>query len=670
MIAVLLNLLWGVVVTLSFAALGRLLARGIWPKRCDDFFLTAGWGMAGMVILGGMLNLFGVARSSSLVVLVIALVVLEALLSWRIVRRRSTDDHSSTAVAACEPKERLAALWVVCVGLLAAFKYASSLTVDFSKPDDLPAYLFQLVRLLQTGSIGSDPFSDRQLLSLNGQIFLIALVCSVCPVKYAFVADPGICWILIGGLTWSIIRYDLRGTIRDASLFTSLVYLVDVPYLNLSGYLTGGVLYLTLIRTSYLGIGEQGKLCRGALFVLALIIAALCALKTTYVGYAGLYMVAWFALRTSRTPIIALMWELFLVGIITVGLLLSWMYQQYLSGGTFFYPFLGNGFHISGPGFEAFRDSLTVRAKATIYYLASGHAIPALLGLILLVCNPFPEDRDRWRVLLASLLSASVGSLVIAFYMATNALVRYTLAFLYVALIPVGLFGFFTPRLSHSRVALTFCLVGFVGLHWENIHTTAAELVEFVKTPGPGRPYNDEDLAQIHRAQASIPPGKRILAWVHRGFLFDFTRNPIWNLDQGMTSPPPGLPVSSDRAAIRRFLAQQTRDFPPSCPADEMISYLRQTGIDFVVFERGEGTIWAEIPANIPPKPYWNRMIHSFARLISEALMTLRSQCKSVYDDGDMFVLDVSSAGRAAVPPRLDSARYRAGASVTSESTH
>ncbi len=655
MISVLLNLLWGLVVTLSFAALGRILARGFWPERRDDFFLTAGWGMAGMVILGGFLNLFGLARASALVVLVIAVIVLETLLTLRMVLRTRKEALSSTELTASEPKERWATLWVVSVVLLAAFKYASSLTVEFNEPDDFPVYLFQAARLLQTGSIGLDPFSDRQLLSLNGQTFLLALVCSVSPVKYAFVLDPGTCWIVLGGLTWSIVRHDLKGSIRDASLFTGLVYMAGIPFINLAGYLTGAVLYLTLIRTSYLGIRAQGALAWGSQFMLALTIASLCALKSTYIVFVGLYMLAWFSLRISRSFIFTLARESFVIGIAAIVLLLPWMYQQYRSGGTFFYPYLGKGFHVSGPGFSYFEDSLTARFKGLIYYLASGHAVPALFGLILLVFNPFREDRDRWRVLLASVFGAAVGSLGLAFYLAgLSAVIRYAGAFLYVSLIPVGLFGFLAPRLSRSRAALAFCLVGFVGLYWDNLHSKASALVQFVKTPGPGSAYSAQDLAQLRRAQASVPPGKRILAWVERGFLLDFTRNPTCNLDLGMISPPPGLPVSADVNALRSFLQQRTPNFPPHCPADDMISYLQHAGIDFVMYQYFQGRR-IDDHATKPPTQYIQWMVRTFETLLCEDLTILRSRCKVVYDDGDVFVLDVSSPGRNSDPTKLSS---------------
>jgi len=72
MIALPLNLAWGLVVLLSFVALGRIMARVVRPAGSWDISMAAGWGMAGMVALGGWLNLLGLARASVLMALVLS----------------------------------------------------------------------------------------------------------------------------------------------------------------------------------------------------------------------------------------------------------------------------------------------------------------------------------------------------------------------------------------------------------------------------------------------------------------------------------------------------------------------------------------------------------------------------------------------------------------------
>src|ERR1700722_7035030 len=75
----LLNLGWGLIVLLSFAGLGRILARVTVPDGRPDLGLASGWGLAGMTILGGLLNLLGISRSSILIALVFAVIIVSLL---------------------------------------------------------------------------------------------------------------------------------------------------------------------------------------------------------------------------------------------------------------------------------------------------------------------------------------------------------------------------------------------------------------------------------------------------------------------------------------------------------------------------------------------------------------------------------------------------------------
>ena len=67
------------------------------------------------------------------------------------------------------------------------------------QPFDDPAYTLFPNRMLQTGAIGIDPFSDRLTASaLGGESFLQALVLAVLPVEYIHVVDPGLAYLAMG----------------------------------------------------------------------------------------------------------------------------------------------------------------------------------------------------------------------------------------------------------------------------------------------------------------------------------------------------------------------------------------------------------------------------------------------------------------------------------------
>ena len=533
------------------------------------------------------------------------------------------------------------------LALLITIKYATSLGSHFNINDDQPAYLLQLSRMLQTGSIGRDPFSLRQLLSLNGQTFLLGLVGSVSPLKYAFLLDPGICWIMIAGLTWFFVRRDLGGSIRDSCVATGLVLMSGFHFqLNLGGNLTGAVLYLTLFRIAYRGCGDEGILNGRSLLLLACTVAALCALKMTFLMYGVLFLVSWYGSRMLSSPRFTVVRELSLIGLVTLALLLPWMWQQYRSGGTPLYPFLGKGSHQSSPSLELVGDSVTNKAKFALYYAAApAEAMPVIFGLFFLACEPW-EDRCRWRIFFASLFSILIISLTLAFQLVSEAVSRYIHPVVYAGLIPLGLYGFFRRRSSNAGTGLALCLAMFVGARWENLHTSMMRLDDFRCTGPYGFLFRDEVVQRIRKAQATIPPGKRILASVEDGYLLDLARNPTWSLDLlGMASPPPGLPITTDPAAVQDFILHRTTALPAPCPSRQVLDYLGHVGIDFLLFQRGNGSTWY---LRSQHERSWgmqftftDRVIHANAKLVHTQLLELMSKCPKLYDDGDMVVLDL-----------------------------
>ena len=656
MIPLLWNAAWGIIVLLSFVASGRILARLVAPGSFIDAPLAAGWGMAALVALGGWLNLFSVARSPILVALVLAVIFVDLLCGRRGLPVVGGDNSSSDPVPPGRPKGWEESFWIALLVLLVAVKYVTSVGRTFNDYDDQPAYLLQTARMLQTGSIGLDPFSERQLYSLNGQIFLLSLIGSVSPPKYAFLLDPGICWIMLAGLTWSIGRRDARASTATSSLLTGLVLMCRVPYgMNLGGHLTGTVLHLTLVRTAYRCCGPGGKLERGPLFLLALTLAGLCALKSTFLVFAAGFVVVWYGLRMWNSPGVAVLREFSSIGFLVSVLLLPWMWQQYLSGETPLYPFLGRGYHGSGIGAEPYDASTAFRAKAAIYFLSDGQVVPVFAALFLACLGPCPEDRTRRRVLIASLLSVSIGSLALAFMMGKHpAISRYTQPFLFAALIPAGMIGFSSTPPSRRGMALALCLATFVGYQWDNLHTDLAALQAFLRTGPYGWLVEDEHEAkQIREAQAVIPPGKRIVASVQNGFLLDFVRNPIWSLDNvGTTSPPPGIPIAADRGALRDFLAAPDQPSPSVEFGAEMLDYLRHAGGEFLVIQRRTSALSSTFDEIAKSPFYCLRMIHIYNKLAYQNFANLIRGRTALYDDGDMVVLDLQSGGKVSEPRR------------------
>ncbi len=259
--------------------------------------------MGGMVVVGGWLNRLGIARADVLLALVLGVIILDALCEARTILRGGRRDRLPESVPVGSGSERDAWLWGLAVVALISFRYVASLGVIFSVGDDKSAYLSQVARLVETGSVGLDPFSSRQLFSLNGQSFLLGLMCSGSSLRFLHLLDPGVGWIVIGGTTWSIVRKELGRSTRHASVLTALVLMAGQPHdMNLSEHLTGAVLYLTVVRTAWRFAVDGALFARGPMVLLAISLAGLGSVKTTFFLFALLFAACWYGLRMLHSP--------------------------------------------------------------------------------------------------------------------------------------------------------------------------------------------------------------------------------------------------------------------------------------------------------------------------------------------------------------------------------
>lgn len=653
-----LSLTWGLVVLLALMCLGRLLARVLLPSDRPDPFLTAGWGLAAMIGLGGALNLLGLARAPILILLITTIILADLLSTWL------TRDQSQELNPARFPFA-FGAYWksltwrerggLLALATLVAVKYASCLGFSLNFWDDKHAYLAEATRMLQTGSIGDNPFSERQIISLNGQVFLNGLFLSVAPSTYAFVMDPGICWIMIAGFTWVILRNDLNASTLVSCVLTAVVLMVRIPeyspfgmVLNLGGNLSGAVLMLTALRTSYLGLTQGERLALPWLLLLSMTLAGLCAIKTTFLVVAVIFTGTWYGLRLLSSRRYDVAFEFVIVGIFTTALLSPWMLQQYHSGGTLLYPFLGHGTHIVTPELANFGGPFRYKLIALAEFSCSGLMIPGIIAMFLLGNMALREPRDLLRSSWAMLVAAIITSMIVTYQggiqNSTN-FHRYVQPILYVALIPAGLVG--VIRLQPSSIGLAICLAVFIGNQWTDMPNLIRPIISIIRGTEPDfRFFTEAELTRIHQAQQAIPPGAKVLVSCSSISQLDFNRNTIWNLDfPGMCSPGSSMPLPAKFDELISFIEDYSKSLPTPLPCNELRVYLRQTGVEYLIFSQEPNIAINEGPINWFPR--WPRIVKTLGVLYSEQLKELITECPIVYAEGEITVIDLSAPRHA-----------------------
>jgi hypothetical protein len=661
MFQVSLTLVWGLVLLASCVAMGRLLARAFDRALLGDAPLMAGLGMAGFVVVGGVLNLAYLATSGMLIGLMVVPIVVEGMVTLR-GRRPAAEPSPAGEASGVGGRWDLAAF--ASIGLLfmtLTIRYVLSLGHQIHKSDDLPFYLPEIVKLLQTGSLGVEPYLFRQMSTLNGQSLLSALGCCVVPLEYAHLVDPAVCWIILGGLVYNFLRRDLGLPIPLSGLLAAVSLLFRIAESNLGGQMSGPTLMVTAARLLFTAMPVSADPPRGRPILAGLVLASLASLKSTMLIYAVVFVAFW-PLLSPRWKASTIVGRGLLLGLSTFLFLSPWLIQQYLSSGTPLYPILGKGHLFANHGFpfEIREEGLLSRIKYVIMYAASGYVFAPLVAMLAMAVCFASSPSALSGTLLATSLSGVLGSYLIAFMITqSGGTYRYTSTMLYVSCMLPGLLGIsMAARGGRVGLVLAAALFMAMGVNWPEdkrssfVRLRARVLGQKWYPTSYFDALPDPDYeAKIRRVQSMTEPGERILAGVTDATSLDFRRNPIWNFDMiGLMSPPPGLPLTHDWKGLESAVERMGHGIPPAGPVAEFRDFLASSGVDYVLFERDPHAVYY-LDVDIVHSPTgitrFERMCHIVIRLTHENLLNLARDRHPVFDDGNMILLDMRQARRS-----------------------
>lgn len=604
--------------SLSCLGWGALVRSWIAPRARSEPGLVAAWGMAFLAVSGGVFSLLGAAGAPLLRSCGILGVVLGA---WWADRYR----RALPAGAGLRAPSRWARVAAVSLGAAICLRLLAAAFQELNAHDDFHAYLVFPIRMMATGGLASEPFSERRLLVLGGQPFLQALQLTWLPWRFANLTDLGLGWLILMGLVGG--HMVERGVLPAAALLVLLALQYErPPVVNLSSTVTAAALQYALLRTWCLE-PPVGRRLRVAM--LAWTIAGLCSLKSSLVvgvvaGLASLW------LGTEREERRGRLVEAALASLAAGLLLLPWMVQLHASSGTWFYPLLGRGFHGSTygnfPGVSA-HIRANAMAGALPAFLARSRGLVAL-GIVPLVCLPLVQARLR-RVRQLALVWAAAWAAAFAIYLESGGLDRYG----YPILLASTLFVLVEclPRSDEARaparswrVATAALLALLVPVKWSQGPSPFAPLGTRLDRSAEG------ERVDYLNGQAIVPPGAQILACAAYPFLFDFRRNPIYTVDHaGGASPPPGMPVMGTTDALTSYLRQRSIRYVIYSYADEA-AYGRSAVADRLALRGG---FYAER----------TRKLAEYNIAFRDHLSQLARGGAKVYENARVLVLDLEA---------------------------
>jgi hypothetical protein len=621
---------------LAWVGWGSLLAATLVRDAEVDWGQKAAWGVALAISVGGVLELTCmISRPLILTLLAIGW----ALWAVDVGRRRLGSRIDLAPSMDGLRRHRIATAILAAVLAVVVLRVAASAVDErVNIHDDHHAYLVFPVRMLDTGCLGNDPFNHRRLVSsLGGKSFLDTFTMSVATPYNLHITDAGLGLILVLGLLQG--RFRRRGVAAlPAAAILLFVAAIPPPQVNMTALMLGTALLLSLYRT--LDEWPESANVAAATVVIALTTAAIVALKNQLVPAVActLALSYLFYIRNSGRRRQALAQAAACAALVGL-LVLPWMLSLWSSSGTMFYGLLGSGV----ARYDLVAELRTPAKTLELLWAAARNRdfllLVALLPLTLWRVRGISQGRAAALAMAFGNVLAAVVVVVVTTAPARNPEIgaqRYCFPFLFAAILVLlvkavespeygGLAGFGARPWTHSaRAKAVTVLAALLVLSYSP--WAARSLVQDLRSVDSGlRGTSRQAAGAIRALQESVPPGESLLARLEEPFLLDFSRNPVQVVDHpGMVSPTPGMPIFEGGEALA--------------------GYLLESRIRYVAFSY-------KSEANYSIRRFRERLKHSHSvqRAVAahvfafnESLQDLGRTRKRIYDDGEMWVLDLA----------------------------
>jgi hypothetical protein len=624
---------WGLVMLISLAGWGWALLRILGGRSASDPGIFLPLGLSWSIAVGGVLDWAGAVCPRNDVAFLTIGILLAGIALWSLrgaasLRWRAVRDAFATI-------GWLGKTVIVLLLALSCLAYAGSVyAVTFNPHDDLHGYFVFPLKMLQTGSLGPDPFSERRLVSsLGGQSFLHTFVLSALPIESLHLIDSGLCFLMMLAMVAGASEDRRpRGT-RLLMMIAILVFTV-IPHANISATMSGVVVFFGAFR--WLDTMES-RLRSADGLVLGMLLGGACVLKTSFVVPAVTMAGTFFLIRlaSGRDPVMRRLGPALVTAAMASALAAPWMLSMFRSCGTLLYPLLGKGYHgsVYGSFATTYPSLLAPHAVRFTCIAASTALFISFFSLSALALTQKP----RSAATVAMIAGGIVGTLAIGIATAGYGVDRYMFPFLFPAVlslvckIPAPAKAPEGAGSGHLPLAHLLVCVWLIGSQWEGSRQMFWQYGLNVRDALAGRGLASAQEAQRMRdAQNSVPEGDVILERVSKPFLLDFARNRVFIVDYpGGASPPPGMPFQRGPEALSSYLMERS------------IRYVMYSYRDEAQFSH------AQYVERLGPHGHpWIRSEAEHTFDFQDSLSLLGSSRRRRYDDGDLFLLDLSEGPR------------------------
>lgn len=623
-------LTWCAILVIGFIGWGRLVLK-YQAGQVPSIGLAACVGLSGTVFLGGLLNISHLIFSWILISFTLTGV---GLAIGQIIRQtgKNPAPESSTLL----PVQRAGWSWrraaLLCFVFLFLFRMASTpRVVGYAREDDEHFYLAAPVKMMEMHYLAPDPFSQRRITSsVGGNYFLQGLVLSFLPLQNVQMADQFLGLVLIVLVSKALARqFELSPL--ETVIFG--IFSISIPPMdrNLTFTVLPSAIFLAMVLA---GTTRESLPHRPALqaFLVGLLAGTVCSLKSTYLPHAALFCFVLYLLRGfEKGWKFALSgWAFALIGALLI--MVPWMAAMRETSGTYLYPIFGTGYDYSS------YHTFPAPYRTGLIHVLLAAAIFCLPLTAIIFFQLFLLRREgNSLVLLAMTVACLLGTMASDFSTGGDSVGRFNFPIVIVAILltylqfsrerrlrPDWKPGRFLQAGSIAVLVLASAFVEF-GSRGAEYSTMWHRIRMSLYDPPVDSAETRQEYAQIG---AALPKDGLILTTLQHPYLLDHLDQHILLADwPGCASLPPGWPIKKDGEALAEFLLSHS------------IRYLAYTA-NSVLVDYSSKVTSGSLPASVLTKSQCESYL-----LATKQYLELKQSRRIIYDDGKVFIVDLSSRG-------------------------
>ncbi len=610
-----LALAWGVTVSAAFWGWGKAAEFFVCHKNTLSSANQTALGISAIILFGGILNSVGFLTKNALLLMVLSGVL------FHLLRNEKTAVGEGESSFSVPVFILLAAAIVFFMGFV--FEYRVNLW------DDPTAYFVFPKKIVETGSLGLDPFSERRLVpGLGAHFVLQSFLLTYLSIENLHILDPGLAIALLAFLIYDRARN--KGLSAWASFSVGIIpFILPVLIKNASAQFLPLALNLSML--GFLDLRNSISNKQKLIFV-SLLAAAACGLKSNWILPTLSLLFVFYTASLNERKKNGLLKEFAGILVMIFLFLLPYMASLYQSSGTMLFPFLGKGFHATSYGVEFSKNSSTIYRKIGGDLAGNFYFVACWMSLLIFCGHAALNKKigDSFKTTLAVSISYFLVPTAFIFLIAfPNAMgIAYgqpaflgclLVVLIEILAIPQNYFAY------QPSFLFWFVVTFMISSNCYEIPQAFRHEFDGMRKAFSGeRIISAEEGSRYRLMQECVPKGQTVLAVLKNCYLLDFSRNQVFTADfPGEVSPPPGWP----------FLEG----------AEEFAKYLRGQSIRYVAFNQSwEIPKRARNPVTRHPRNWIDTQFILFTDTTHQ-LMDLKKIRKSLYDDGDICLIDLEA---------------------------